>query len=67
MKVLVTGDPGGCLPTLLKRVAAVIAAVNEPNRPFPLLFCVGSFCCHAGKELASGLESSFCYTIVARI
>lgn len=45
MKVLVTGDPGGNLPALFKRVAAV----NKSNGPFDLLFCVGSFFSHAGK------------------
>ncbi len=45
MKVLVTGDPGGNLPALFKRVAAV----NKSNGPFDLLFCVGSFFSHAGE------------------
>lgn len=51
MKVLVTGDPGGSLVTLFKRVAAV----NKSNGPFDMLFCVGSFFCHAGEE------SALCY------
>jgi len=45
MKVLVTGDPGGNLPALFKRVAAV----NKSNGPFDLVFCVGSFFSHAGE------------------
>lgn len=53
MKVLVTGDPGGSLSALFKRVTAV----NKSNGPFDMLFCVGSFFCHAGKEPASGLET----------
>jgi hypothetical protein len=39
VKVLVSGDPGGKLSTLFKRVAAV----NKSNGPFDYLFCVGSF------------------------
>ncbi|KAL0037433.1 hypothetical protein WJX79_008053 [Trebouxia sp. C0005] len=46
MKVLVTGDPGGNLPALFKRVAAV----NKSNGPFDLLFCVGSFFSHADSK-----------------
>ena len=49
MKVLVTGDPGGNLPALFKRVAAV----NKSNGPFDLLFCVGSFFSHAGEARAN--------------
>ena len=63
MKVLVTGDPGGSLSTLFKRVAAV----NKSNGPFDMLFCVGSFFCHAGKDPACSLESILSYTIAARI
>ena len=51
-KVLVTGDPGGSLSTLFKRVAAV----NKSNGPFDMLFCVGSFFCHAGTEPTSDLR-----------
>ena len=57
MKVLVAGDPGGSLSTLFRRVAAV----NNSNGPFDMLFCVGSFFCHAGKELASGFGVSFVF------
>lgn len=53
MKVLVTGDPGGSLSTLFKRAAAV----NKSNGPFDMLFCVGSFFCHAGKKLYLTLSS----------
>lgn len=48
MKVLVTGDPGGNLSALFKRVTAV----NKTNGPFDMLFCVGSFFCHAGETPA---------------
>ena len=44
MKVLITGDPGGNLSALFKRVAAV----NISNGPFDFLLCVGSFFCHSG-------------------
>ncbi|KAL0053002.1 hypothetical protein WJX82_011315 [Trebouxia sp. C0006] len=54
MKVLVTGDPGGNLPALFKRVAAV----NKSNGPFDLLFCVGSFFSHADcKEDAAPVSA----------
>ena len=54
MKILVTGDPGGSLSTLFKRVAAV----NKSNGPFDMLFCVGSFFCHAGNDQFLILELS---------
>ena len=63
MKVLVTGAPGRSLPTLFRRVADA----NKSNGPCDLLFCIGSFFCHAGKEHASGLEPTFSYTVLAHI
>ncbi len=45
VKVLVSGDPGGNLGALFKRVAAV----NKSNGPFDYLFCVGPLFPAAGR------------------
>ncbi|KAI8475170.1 MAG: CwfJ C-terminus 1-domain-containing protein-like protein [Monoraphidium minutum] len=45
-KVLLSGDVGGALTALMKRVEAV----NSKNGPFDLLLCVGSFFPPGGDE-----------------